>query len=701
MKINGKSIQCKTVSNCILQEMTEENSASAEQIPPEGSNNEKLNDSNGDKVANAAAGVDPKNGEASQKGKKRKKSFEVPEEFVEKRERRSRGAKTKAALEISLTSMKESDRNYDVYDDSESRLSGGRSSKKGKIPEQVVILSSSPLKYKAGPKSTKTKVVKPGPRSKRRRIFQIEDLYLDVPSIDEEPLTAKFEKALSKVDFNKTDKEKLKPVVPVLDLKNARNPCVKAAYDLAHEYWVTVGQFEKEKKAQQANNVVTVTYQRPPRMNTFQHKPNPSRVIMTEASKLQAAQAAAASRTEANATPPQKAAPRPPFPDPSKPPPVTNYMSVKIEILMNCLEKMYHNHLPLNAFTSRFPNARAKAMLTLMLDGHRAECESCNNILEDANVGVFHGDEDKLKMDLAAFGPAIPAQAPVVDLSQYPDNVAEMKKLLVEKDAKIKALETRLKALNKETETDKVDRLDLVQMLDGVNEPTMDKYGGKFLKTAGYRLIDLRLLRMALEICQTCHHGKMTLAEMSPEVEGNQEDLVTRLAFVCAVCGPKAIFPTSPFSKNYPSNYSLNKLMLPLIGPSGYFHLSEFLQHNPDTPQEVTTSSMFNNQKPQLLVSVDHAFFDFARPFDPPPPTDPDANIMLGASSSTAGGQALNSNNELKLKPTIDLKMTASPASINLPPLRPLEPETNGSTSNGDAVVSMKIKACEELPPGK
>ena len=48
-------------------------------------------------------------------------------------------------------------------------------------------------------------------------------------------------------------------------------------------------------------------------------------------------------------------------------------------------------------------------------------------------MGVFHGDEEKLKMDLEAFGPAIPVQAPVVDLSQYPDNVAEMKKLLVEK----------------------------------------------------------------------------------------------------------------------------------------------------------------------------------------------------------------------------------------------------------------------------
>ena len=68
--------------------------------------------------------------------------------------------------------------------------------------------------------------------------------------------------------------------------------------------------------------------------------------------------------------------------DPNKPPPITNYMSVKIETLMSCLEKMYHNHLPLNAFTSRFPNARAKAMLTLMLDGHRQDCEKCDTILD-------------------------------------------------------------------------------------------------------------------------------------------------------------------------------------------------------------------------------------------------------------------------------------------------------------------------------
>ena len=76
---------------------------------------------------------------------------------------------------------------------------------------------------------------------------------------------------------------------------------------------------------------------------------------------------------------------------------------------------------------------------------------------------MFHAGEDQLKMDMSSYGADIPTQAPVVDLSQYPDNVAEMKKLLVEKDAKIKALEKRIEALNKEVKADEVEKLDLVR----------------------------------------------------------------------------------------------------------------------------------------------------------------------------------------------------------------------------------------------
>ena len=96
--------------------------------------------------------------------------------------------------------------------------------------------------------------------------------------IDENPMTSTYEKKL-KALRRKVEKEKLKAVVPVLDLKNARNPSLKAAYEIAHDYHQTIGQFKG------MNNLVTVTYQKPKVTNTFQHKPDPNRVVLKETSK--------------------------------------------------------------------------------------------------------------------------------------------------------------------------------------------------------------------------------------------------------------------------------------------------------------------------------------------------------------------------------------------------------------------------------
>jgi hypothetical protein len=412
------------------------------------------------------------------KGKKSLNGDDVPP--VSTRERSSRGAKTKAALQISLSSLKD----YDgVQEESKTSVEqNGSAVKRGGRKKKVPITPvCSPIKpSKPGPKCSKL-CSKPGPRSLGR--YDHEDINLEHRGLDEVPPTAKYDEAL-KILCDGVDKTKLKVAVPVLDLKAARDPSVQSSFHYAQNHWLTVGQF------QGMSNVVTVSYHAP-KVTNHHHTKTKNRVIINEAPPK--------GIRRLQESPPVIAAKAPPTspvkktdPDPSKPPPITNYMSVKLEDLMNCLEKMYHNHLPLNAFTSRFPNARAKAMLTLMLDSHRADCESCDKILDEGSVGIFHGNEEKLKMDMAEFGPVIPTSAPVVDLSKYPDNVAEMKKLLVEKDAKIRALEKRLEVLNKDTSTDEVDKLDLVDMLDGVNEPTMDKYGGKFLKTAGYRIIDLR-----------------------------------------------------------------------------------------------------------------------------------------------------------------------------------------------------------------
>ena len=115
------------------------------------------------------------------KGQKRKKpALDIPEEFLEpRRERSSRKAASKAALQISMNIMHQAS-NQEITDDVPPPLQNGVSRGK-KVKPNDEILSSSPVKFKAGPRCTKVARVKPGPSSKRRRNFQLEDLYLDQP----------------------------------------------------------------------------------------------------------------------------------------------------------------------------------------------------------------------------------------------------------------------------------------------------------------------------------------------------------------------------------------------------------------------------------------------------------------------------------------------------------------------------------------
>jgi hypothetical protein len=73
--------------------------------------------------------------------------------------------------------------------------------------------------------------------------------------------------------------------------------------------------------------------------------------------------------------------------------------------------------------------------------------------------------------------------------------------------------------------------------------------------------------------------GALNLVELHPTTNP-QEDLSTRFAFVCTLCGPKSIFPSSAFSRVHPENFSINKRLLPLLGPTAYQRLGEFLQFN-------------------------------------------------------------------------------------------------------------------------
>ena len=85
--------------------------------------------------------------------KSAEKPTKKPVEMVEKRERSSRGAKTKAQMQISLSSNL---KDYDVVGQDESPVNGYRRSSKKfcKKPDEPQM-SSSPIKFKAGPKCSR------------------------------------------------------------------------------------------------------------------------------------------------------------------------------------------------------------------------------------------------------------------------------------------------------------------------------------------------------------------------------------------------------------------------------------------------------------------------------------------------------------------------------------------------------------------
>ena len=153
--------------------MTEEVAAETPPAPPKGTGNAETEKPPENNEASAATEAEQK------KGKKRKKSFDIPKEFLEPtRERSSRKAASKAALQISMNIMHQAS-NQNIEE--EVQLQNGYNKKSKKVKPDDEILSSSPLKFKPGPRCTKVKKVKPGPMSKRRRLFQYEDLYLDQP----------------------------------------------------------------------------------------------------------------------------------------------------------------------------------------------------------------------------------------------------------------------------------------------------------------------------------------------------------------------------------------------------------------------------------------------------------------------------------------------------------------------------------------
>ena len=54
--------------------------------------------------------------------------------------------------------------------------------------------------------------------------------------------------------------------------------------------------------------------------------------------------------------------------------------------------------------------------------------------------------------------------------------------------------------------------------------------------------------------------------------------MATQLGLLCTTCGLQTIFPSSSFSADQPPNYSVNKTLLPALGPSAFYSLVHEVQ---------------------------------------------------------------------------------------------------------------------------
>ena len=82
----------------------------------------------------------------------------------------------------------------------------------------------------------------------------------------------------------------------------------------------------------------------------------------------------------------------------------------------------------------------------------------------------------------------------------------------------------------------------------------------------------------------------------------------TQLALLCSTCGAQTIFSTSSFSTEDPPNYSVNKTLLPLLGPNAYFSLISEVQRSENSMLININMKAAKNkiqQRAKLIMSLD------------------------------------------------------------------------------------------------
>jgi len=91
----------------------------------------------------------------------------------------------------------------------------------------------------------------------------------------------------------------------------------------------------------------------------------------------------------------------------------------------------------------------------------------------------------------------------------------------------------------------------------------------------GWKIIDLGILNKVLASAQKCGHSSLGIVEVNRKNFRN--DLNSFLGLLCTKCGRQTVFPTSQFSEEEPSNFSVNK-EFSALGGSAFNSLVSLVQ---------------------------------------------------------------------------------------------------------------------------
>ena len=335
-----------------------------------------------------------------------------------------------------------------------------------------------------------------------------------------------------------------------------------------------------------------------------------------------------------------------------------DYRVFRISKYISILETLFEScgHFPQEAEVLH----QAPGMIAGLLNWHRSICSRCDKVLNKLNVGFFKG----LGPFQGFVGQSGKPDSKIDEgrswmhwKTQYENTVEELRVAqdkLAEKISENAKLRKRIQIFSKATadiakkqKTDNLDTMDLVELLDGVQTPSrhMTSVNDQYVYACGYRLIDLRVLRSALTSSQMCPHKKLTLVEHT--TYNSRCDLATKMAFFCPECGPKASFTSSPISQCHPENYSVNKMVLPLLGPEAYYKLVNFVQQ--DNPRIIMKRSSLRKSvsaHDTLMLSYDKTLFDFRRPFEPTTENGSGLKIRSSGQSKRSADQSSDETDE-------------------------------------------------------